>query len=89
METPPADEPAAAIAASARVGSGASTTHNPTNLPTLVAGGNNLGIHHGVHWRQPDSRMSNMYLSILRTLKIEVDSFADSTGTLSDSIFPV
>ena len=70
-------------------GSGASTTHNPTNLPTLVAGGNNLGIHHGVHWRQPDSRMSNMYLSILRTLKIEVDSFADSTGTLSDSIFPV
>ncbi|MFN8854289.1 MAG: DUF1552 domain-containing protein [Planctomycetaceae bacterium] len=70
-------------------GSGASTTHNPTNLPTLLAGGNNLGIRHGVHWRQPDSRMSNMYLSILRTLNIEVDAFADSTGTLSDSIFPV
>ena len=54
-----------------------------------MAGGNNLGIRHGVHWRQPDSRMSNMYLSILRTLKIDVDAFADSTGTLSDSIFPV
>ena len=28
-----------------------------------------------------------MYLSILRTLGIEQDAFADSTGTLSDSIF--
>jgi hypothetical protein len=28
-----------------------------------------------------------MYLSILRSLGIEKESFADSTGTLSDSIF--
>ena len=31
--------------------------------------------------------MSNMYLSILRTLGIAQESFADSTGTLSSSIF--
>ena len=31
--------------------------------------------------------MSNLYLSILRSLGIEQESFADSTGTLSDSIF--
>ncbi|MFM8217780.1 MAG: DUF1552 domain-containing protein, partial [Planctomycetaceae bacterium] len=70
-------------------GSGASTTHNPTNLPTLVAGGNGLGIKHGRYWRQNEARMSNLFLSILRTLKLDVEAFGDSTGTLGDSIFPV
>lgn len=68
-------------------GSGASTTHNPRNLPTLVAGGSNLGLKHGKYWRKEDARMSNMYVSILRALAIEQESFADSTGTLSESIF--
>lgn len=68
-------------------GSGASTTHNPRNLPTLVAGGSNLGLRHGVYWQNGEMRMSNMYLSILRSLGIEQESFADSTGTLSQSIF--
>ncbi len=68
-------------------GSGASTTHNPRNLPTLVAGGNNLGLKHGRYWRKEDARMSNMYVSILRALEVEVENFADSTGTLSESIF--
>jgi hypothetical protein len=68
-------------------GSGASTTHNPTNLPTLVAGGANMGLKHGVHLRNTNTPMSNMYLSILRSMRIEVESFSDSTGTLHDSIF--
>jgi hypothetical protein len=68
-------------------GSGASTTHNPRNLPTLLAGGNNLGLKHGVYWRQGETRMSNVYLSILHALGIEQETFADSTGTLSGSIF--
>ena len=68
-------------------GSGASTTHNPKNLPTLVAGGSKLGLKHGAYWRKDDARMSNMYLSVLRALGIEQESFADSTGTLSGSIF--
>lgn len=68
-------------------GSGASTTHNPTNLPTLIAGGTNLGLRHGVYWRDGETRMSNVYLSILRALEIEQESFADSTGTLGSSIF--
>lgn len=68
-------------------GSGASTTHNPTNLPTLVAGGANMGLKHGVHWRKPNTPMANMYLSILRSMSIQVESFADSTSTLHDSIF--
>ena len=68
-------------------GSGASTTHNPGNLPTLIAGGRNLGLQHGTYWRNGETRMSNVYLSILHSMGIELDSFADSTGTLSGSIF--
>lgn len=68
-------------------GSGASTTHNPSNLPTLVAGGTRLGLRHGTYWRHGETRMSNLFLSILRALKIEQESFADSSGTLDSPIF--
>jgi hypothetical protein len=68
-------------------GSGASTTHNPKNLPTLVAGGSKMGLKHGVYWRKDDTRMSNLYLSVLHALGVEQESFADSTGPLSGSIF--
>ena len=68
-------------------GSGASTTHNPRNLPTLIAGGNGMGLRHGVNWRHGETRMSNLYLSILRSMGIEQESFSDSTSTLSNSIF--
>ena len=68
-------------------GSGASTTHTSVNLPTLITGGANVGLKHGTYWRNGQSRMSNMYLSILHSLGIEQESFADSTTTLSDSIF--
>ncbi len=68
-------------------GSGASTTHNPRNLPTLSAGGTNMGLQHGTYWQQSETRLSNVYLSLLRSMGIEQETFADSTGTLSDSIF--
>jgi hypothetical protein len=68
-------------------GSGCSTTHNPTNLPTLIAGGNRMGLKHGTHWRKPNGSMANLYLGILHSMGIEVESFSDSTGVLSDSIF--
>jgi len=68
-------------------GSGASTTHNPTNLPTLIAGGGNMGLKHGSYWRQGETRMSNLYLSILRAMGVERDQFADSSATLPATIF--
>ena len=67
-------------------GSGASTTHNPRNLPTLIAGGANMGLKHGTYWRKDDARMWNVPQH-LHSLGIEQESFADSTGTLSRSIF--
>ena len=68
-------------------GSGASTTHNPRNLPTLVAGGGKRGLKHGVYWRRGETRMANVFLGILRSLGIEQESFADSTGVAGDSVF--
>ena len=68
-------------------GSGASTTHNPTNLPTLIAGGANMGLKHGTYWCKDKTPMSNVYLSILHSLGIPEKSFADSTGPLFDSVF--
>ena len=68
-------------------GSGASTTHNPTNLPTMLAGGSKLGLKHGTYWRQDKTPLSQLYLSILHALGIERDSFADTHSTLTNSIF--
>ena len=68
-------------------GSGASTTHTPKNLPTLIAGGANMGLKHGTYWRKDDTPMSNVHLSILRSMGIPQEAFSDSTGTLHDSIF--
>jgi hypothetical protein len=69
-------------------GSGASTTHNSHNLPTLIAGGGNMGLKHGQYWKgEGETRMSNVYLSILHSLGIEQESFADSTGTVNSPIF--
>ena len=69
-------------------GSGASTTHNSHNLPTLVAGGANMGLKHGIYWRgETETRMSNVHVSIMRALRIEQELFSDSTGTLSSPVF--
>jgi sugar/nucleoside kinase (ribokinase family) len=53
----------------------------------MVAGGANLGLKHGVYWKNGQSRLSNLYLSILRSMGVEKENFSDSTGTLTNSIF--
>lgn len=72
-------------------GSGASTTHNSHNLPTLVAGGGAMRMKHGVYWKDGarETRMSNVHLSILHSMGIGEEGFADSTGTIGNAIFPV
>lgn len=69
-------------------GSGASTTHKNINLPTLLAGGANMGLKHG-RYLEGGGRMTDMFLSILHSMGIGEESFGDSRGTLRDSIFPV
>jgi hypothetical protein len=68
-------------------GSGASTTHNSRNLPTMIIGGAAMGLQHGQYWREDDARLSNVYLSILRSMDIETDSFSDSTEAIANPIF--
>ena len=68
-------------------GSGASTTHQPRNLPTLVAGGSNMGLQHGSFHEEGKTRMANLQLSILQSMGIQQDSFADSQGTFTESVF--
>ena len=68
-------------------GSGASTTHMPKNLPTLVAGGANMGLKHGQYWRNGDTQMSDVFLSILHSLGVEEETFADSTKTAAREVF--
>lgn len=68
-------------------GSGASTTHLPANLPTLVAGGANMGLHHGQYWRNGKTQMSDVFLSILHSMGIEEDTFADSSKTAARGLF--
>jgi len=68
-------------------GSGASTTHNNHNIPTMLAGGANMGLKHGTYWKNGETRMSNVYVSILRALGVEQENFADSTGTVNSPVF--
>ena len=66
---------------------GASTTHNSRNLPHLIAGGRNMGLKHGSYWRKDGEQLSNLYLSILHSLGIPVESFSDSTGRIEEAFF--
>lgn len=64
-------------------GSGTSETHVTRNYPIIVAGGRNMGLVHGIHRRYDDGvPFSNLLLTLLQTLDVPVESFADSTGTL-------
>jgi hypothetical protein len=62
---------------------GSGNSHSCKNLPVLVAGG---GFRHGQHLAfDPKSPppLSNVYVSLLQRMGIEVDKFGSSTGTLT------
>jgi hypothetical protein len=66
--------------------SGLGGEHSPKNLPTLVAGGHKLGFKHGQHLAfNPDKHppLSNLLLTIVQKMGVEVNKFADATGTLT------
>lgn len=68
-------------------GSGASETHLTNNLPLLLAGGANMGLQHGRHIRAEKEQLSNIYFSILKSMQIPVDSFADSNKAFEQGLF--
>lgn len=66
-------------------GCSTSRTHKAVNYPLILAGGTSMGFRHGRYLRLDESRerLSNLYVTFLQRLGIDVDRFADSTGTLS------
>ena len=62
---------------------GDGSSHSTKNLPVLVAGG---GFQHGQHLAFDANNpppLCNLYVSMLQRLRIEVDKFGTSTGTLT------
>lgn len=57
--------------------------HRASNLPILLAGtaGGKLDTGKNIVY-QKDTPLANLYLTLLRTLNVPIDSFADSTGEL-------
>jgi hypothetical protein len=61
---------------------GNANSHSTRNLPVILAGG---GLRHGGHLAFDEAEgvpLANLYLTMLRGLDVEVDSFSSSTGTL-------
>jgi hypothetical protein len=57
--------------------------HRASDLPVVLAGGGGGTLNTGQNIvYQDDTPLANLYLTLLQTLGVPVDSFADSTGTL-------
>lgn len=62
---------------------GNASSHNNTNLPIVVAGGN---FQHGQHLAFNEDKappMANILVSFLQHLELEIDEFSTGTGTLT------
>jgi hypothetical protein len=66
-------------------GNGDGNRHNHDNLPVLLAGKGGGTLSTGRHVVYPrDTPITNLYLSMLDRMGVQVDSFGDSTGRLPD-----
>ena len=65
-------------------GSGNAATHGTTNYPIILAGGTKLGMAHGQYLKFTQSTpLANLFVTMLHRLNISAESFADSTGEMS------
>ena len=68
-------------------GSSNSTTHNNTNYPLVVAGGDDLGLKHGGYHRfGSDVPLSNLFVTMMNRLGMPTKNFVDSTGEMTELI---
>ena len=71
-------------------GIGNPNVHDHTNLPTIVAGGKAFGIKGNRHLRYNDPvPLANLHLTLLDKAGVNIDSFADSTGKVTDLFRPL
>lgn len=66
-------------------GSSNSRTHNNRNYPLVLAGGSQLGLRHGRYLKFGENTpLANLFVTMLDRLDLPVDSFADSSGEMSE-----
>ncbi len=66
-------------------GSSNSRTHQNRNYPLLLAGGGKLGLRHGQYMQfEETTPLANLFVTMLDRLGVPVESFADSTGEMSE-----
>ncbi|MEE2641761.1 MAG: DUF1552 domain-containing protein [Planctomycetota bacterium] len=66
-------------------GSSNSRTHNNNNYPLVVSGGSGLGLKHGRYLKFTSrTPLSNLFVTLLDRLDVPLQSFADSTGEMSE-----
>lgn len=67
-------------------GSSNSVSHTNRNYPLILAGGKRMGLQHNKYLKHAEGRvpMSNLLLTMLQAIGVRNETFADSTGTLSD-----
>lgn len=67
-------------------GCSTSRTHEAVNYPLILAGAKNMGLHHGHHrhFDEASHRLSDLYVTMLQQLGMEIDEFADSVRPLSE-----
>jgi hypothetical protein len=66
-------------------GSGTGETHVHKNYPLVLAGGGALGLSHGKYLRYQEERpMNDLLLSIAHRFGIDLGSFGDSAGEISE-----
>ncbi len=73
-------------------GSGMSNpnVHDHTNLPVLVAGGSAAGMRGGRHIRFAEpAPLANLHLTLLEKAGVQLEKFADSTGTVDELFEPL
>jgi hypothetical protein len=59
--------------------------HRASNLPIVLAGGGGGSLDTGQNIIfKEDTPLANLYFTLLKTMGVPIDSFADSTGTLDD-----
>lgn len=68
-------------------GCATSKTHKAVNYPIILSGGGNIGFRHGVHRHFDDKiPLSNLFLTMADQMGMRTETFADSTGTLSELV---
>ena len=66
-------------------GSSNSKTHNNTNYPLILAGGKSMGYKHGQYLTfGKDVPLANLFVTMQKRMGAKADSFADSTGEMSE-----